>query len=353
MGALGVIPTPLRNFIFDDASAALRPIDPPSAVWYKLGMFAEGSAKIPSLKKWLVAVRPWALPASTMPVVFGTSLAVVIGGAPFQAGRFVLALLAMVILHSGANMLSDVFDFRRGLDRERTPVSGAIVRGWLSASTVTAAAAVFFLAGSALGLLLVWMTGRTLLIIGAAGLAIGLFYTFLKYRALGDLAVFLNFGILGSLGAWVVQTGAFSWLPVIWTVPLAMLVSAILHANNWRDTVTDRERRIRTVASWLGDKGSLYYYGGLIFGPFLLFLGLMAIPRLTGRDLVPLPWTFLLAWLAFPRALGLWARARQRYAPRRPMDFIVLDGATSQYNLVFGLLATVSVWVHYLISKVL
>lgn len=312
----------------------------------------EVSAKIPQLKKWLIAIRPWALPASTMPVVFGTSLAVVIGRAPLRAGRFALALLAMVILHSAANMLSDVFDFRRGLDREVTPVSGAIVRGWLSARAVAVAAVLFFLAGAALGLVLVGMTGRTLLFIGAAGLVIGLFYTFLKYRALGDLAVFLNFGILGGLGAWVVQTGRFSWLPMVWTAPLAMLVSAILHANNWRDTVTDRERRITTVASLLGDKGSLYYYGLLTFGPFAVFLGLMGIPRLTGGDVVPLPWTFLLTLLALPRALALWSRARRRHAPRRPMDFIVLDGATSQYNLLFGLLATASVWAHFLISKI-
>jgi 1,4-dihydroxy-2-naphthoate octaprenyltransferase len=314
---------------------------------------AESFGKISLLKKWLIAIRPWALPASTMPVVFGTSLAVVIGRAPFRPVRFVLALLAMVILHSAANMLSDVFDFRRGLDREVTPVSGAIVRGWLSTRAVAAAAVVFFLAGSALGLVLVIMTGRTLLVIGAVGLVIGLFYTFLKYRAFGDLAVFLNFGILGALGAWAVQAEGFSWLPAIWTVPLAMLVSAILHANNWRDTVGDRERRITTVASVLGDQGSLIYYGVLLFGPFLLFLGMMVVPRLVAGGLVPLPWTFLLTLLALPRAFALWGRAMRRHCPRQPMDFIVLDGATSQHNLLFGLLATASVWVYFLIIQVL
>src|SRR5512137_1302955 len=88
------------------------------------------------LRRWIVAARPWALPASTMPVVFGTSLAVVIGGARLDVLRFVLALLAMIVLHSAANMLSDVFDYRRGLDRDVTPVSGAIARGWLSAAAV-------------------------------------------------------------------------------------------------------------------------------------------------------------------------------------------------------------------------
>jgi 1,4-dihydroxy-2-naphthoate octaprenyltransferase len=144
-----------------------------------------------------------------MPVIFGTSLAVVIGGTSLSAVRFVLALAGMMILHTAANMLSDVFDYRRGLDRDITPVSGAIVRGWLTARQVAAGSAVLFLLGSAIGLYLVFIIGPVLLIIGAVGVAVGVFYTGLKYHALGDLAVFLNFGILGSLGAWVVQTRSF------------------------------------------------------------------------------------------------------------------------------------------------
>ena len=83
---------------------------------------SDGRTAAPSAaRKWLTAARPWALPASTMPVVFGTSLAVVMGGARLDAFRFLLAFLAMMILHGAANMLSDVFDFRRGLDTDVTP----------------------------------------------------------------------------------------------------------------------------------------------------------------------------------------------------------------------------------------
>jgi len=307
------------------------------------------TASVPLLKKWIIAGRPWALPASTMPVLFGTSLAVVIAGASFLWGRFLLALLAMVILHTAANMLSDVFDFRRGLDRDVTPVSGALPRGWLSVRQVSGGSVVLFGLGCAIGLYLVFLTGPILLIIGAVGVAIGVFYTGLKYHALGDLAVFLNFGILGSLGAWVVQTRAFSWIPVLWTVPMAMLVSAILHANNWRDAVTDRERRVTTVASLLGDRGSLVYYGVLLFGPFVIDLGLIFAPRLLGAPLMAMPLTFLLVFLALPKALVLWGRARRRHAPRRPLDFIILDGATAQFNLAFGLLSTAAVWLEFFI----
>jgi 1,4-dihydroxy-2-naphthoate polyprenyltransferase len=296
------------------------------------------------LKKWIVAARPWALPASSMPVVFGTSLAVVIGGARLNPFRFLLALAAMMILHSAANMLSDVFDFRQGLDTEVTPVSGAVVRGWLSPCRVAAGSAVLFASGIGLGIWLVGLTGPALFFIGAAGVAVGASYTFLKSRALGDLAVFLNFGILGSLGAWVVQTRSFSWLPIIWTVPLAMLVSAILHANNWRDLASDGERNVFTMAHTLGDRGSQAYYGVLLFGSMALILLFTAVPRFVAVPLPALPPTFLIVLAAFPRALKLWGRARRRIAPEKPMDFVILDGATADYNLLFGLLCTGALW---------
>ena len=305
---------------------------------------------VPFLKKWLTAMRPWALPASTMPVIFGTSLAVVIGQVSLDILRFVLALLAMMILHSAANLLSDVFDFNRGLDKMVTPVSGAIVRGWITTKQAVVFSVILFIFGAALGLTLVLMTGTVLLIIGIIGVFIGVFYAGLKYHALGDLAVFLNFGILGSLGAWVVQTSSFSWIPVIWTVSMAMLVSAILHANNWRDVSSDTERKVTTVASLLGDKGSLTYYAFLIFGPFVIVFGLVLVPRLMPGQFAAMPWTFFIVLLGLPSALKLWGRAVRRQNPRKPMDFIILDGATAQHNLVFGLLCTAAVWLQFILK---
>lgn len=295
------------------------------------------------MKKWLVAARPWALPASTMPVVFGTALAVVIGEARFSPLRFLWAIATMMALHSASNMLSDVFDFRRGLDRDVTPVSGAIVRGWLTDRQVLRGSIVLFALGAVSGLAIARTTGRSLFVVGGIGVAVGAFYTFLKSRALGDLAVFLNFGLLGAAGAWIVQTKSFSWLPVLWTAPMALLVIAILHANNWRDIASDGQRRVRTVAGLLGDRGSLAYYGGLVFGPFVIDLAFIAVPRLTGGPLRPMPMTFLVVLLALPSALRLWGRAVRRAEPRAPLDFVVLDGATARHNLVFGLLSTAAV----------
>jgi 1,4-dihydroxy-2-naphthoate octaprenyltransferase len=301
------------------------------------------------LRKWITAARPWALPASMMPVFFGTSLAVVVGGARLDVLRFVLALAAMVILHSAANMRSDVFDFRRGLDTTTTPVSGAIIRGWLTDRQVARGSGVLFAAGLVLGLALAWMTGWILLVIGAAGVCIGASYSFFKINALGDLAVFLNFGILGGLGAWTVQTRAFSWLPVVWTGPMALLVVGILHANNWRDISTDSDRRVRTFASILGDRGSLNYYGFLLFGSLLLVAAYAAVPRLGVIPAPVLPWPCLIVAAGWPEALKLWGRAKRRRSPVEPLDFIILDGATARYNLFFGLLYTAGLWIELLL----
>jgi len=300
------------------------------------------SERISPLKVWLIAIRPFALPASTMPVIFGSVAAVTMGNAEFHLLHFLLSLVAMILLHSGANMLSDVTDYKKGLDTEPTPVSGAVVRGLLSQTTVLRGGIVFLAFGSLIGIYLVTQAGMPLLIIGILGLIIGIFYTIppleLKYRALGDWAVFLDFGILGATGAWIVQTNSFSWLPVLWAIPIGLLVIAILHANNWRDTASDTRVGIRTIAAVLGDKGSLIYYGFLLLCPYIFVALWVFGPRLGSGFLMPLPYTALAVFLSVPNALTLWRHALSRHAPRSPMDFIALDGATAQHNLIFGIL---------------
>ncbi len=302
---------------------------------------------MPTFRKWLISTRPFALSASSMPVIFGTAAAVAVGGAHLDIPLFLLSLLAMMILHSAANMLNDVFDFRKGLDVEPTPVSGAVVRGLLSPEQVLRGAIVMIAAGSLIGLYIAWRVGLPVLWIGLIGVAVGVFYTgapvTLKYHGLGDLAVFLDFGLLGALGAWTVQTGTVSWLPVAWAVPMSMLVVAIVHANNWRDIGGDTGKRVRTMASMLGDRGSLMYYGLLVFGPFALVAAYVAT-----RFMPP---AFLITLLAVPMAIARWRKALNRATPKQPLDFIALDGATAQLNLVFGLLCTIALGVHVMVAR--
>ncbi|MDZ4198511.1 MAG: prenyltransferase [Kiritimatiellia bacterium] len=288
-------------------------------------------------RKWLIATRPFSLPASMMPVIFGSVAAWTMTGAPFRPFLFLGALVSVALLHAGANMLSDVFDFRSGLDVEPTPVSGAIVRHLLSSEAVLGASFLVLAAGCGLGLILAMEVGPPIFWIGAAGVAMAVFYSFMKSRALGDFAVFAAFGLLGALGAWTLQKGQGSLLPVLWSFPIALHVIGILHANNWRDLKTDQTARVRTIAGLLGDRGSERYYGFLLFAPYLL-VTLFALPCGCGLRTPRLPFPVALVWLSLPMALKNWKKGKHRAAPRNPHDFIALDGATAQLNLAFGLL---------------
>jgi len=294
-------------------------------------------------RTWWVAIRPYSLPASTMSVVFGTAMAVTIGGADLHPLRFAAAFLGMALLQCGANLMNDVFDFKKGLDTRVNPVSGAVVRGWITPRQGAVASALFFVLGSGAGLWLVAEVGTPVLIIGLVGLVIGLLYSLgpvgLKYHGLGDLAVFVDFGILGALGAWTIQTGEPSWVPAVWAIPLSILVIGILHANNWRDIAGDRAGGIRTVASVIGDRASEVYYGFLLFGPFAAILGIIGASWLAGAG-PRMPLTFLVTLLALPLAVRLMRKARARAGAANPLDFLALDGATARLNMVFGLLCT-------------
>lgn len=316
----------------------------------------EESTKVPFLKKWWVSSRPFSFPASTMPVIFGTVLAAVYGGFEFKPFLFVLAFFAMLILHSGANILSDIFDYKKGLDKIPSPVSGGVVRGYITIREAWVASVSMLVIGTAIGLYLAYVTGPWLLAIGLLGLFVGTFYTTdtalaMKYHGLGDLAVFLNFGILGSLGAYYVQSSTLSWIPVVWAIPMSMLVIAILHANNWRDIQSDRAGKIFTIAALLGDKSSLRYYGLLIYGPFILVLLLIIVPFLLIPDMVAMPFTFLITMGALPFAYKLWRKALNRQHPAKPLDFIALDGATAQLNLLFGSLCTLALILYAVIER--
>jgi 1,4-dihydroxy-2-naphthoate polyprenyltransferase len=307
----------------------------------------EYSGKLPHLHKWIVAIRPFALSASFMPVIFGTAAAVVVDNVRFNIPLFLLSLLAMMTLQSGVNMVNDVSDYRKGLDKVPTPASGAIIRGLLTTKQVTIGAVFLLIAGSLIGLVIVWHVGLPVLFLGLTGVIVGVSYTVkplaLKYRGLGDLAVFLSFGALGALGAWTVQTGRCSWVPVVWAMPMSMLVVAILHANNWRDISSDGRANVKTTASRLGDRGSLIYYGLLVFGSFVVTATFVAFAIM--------PASFLISWLALPMAVALWRRARARSSPKHPLDFLALDGATAQLNLAFGLLNTAALILHAFLKR--
>ena len=290
-----------------------------------------------------------------MSVIFGTVLAVTIGKAGFNPLHFSAAFIGMAFLHTGSNLLNDVFDYKKGIDRNVNPVSGAVVRGWITPAQALRAGLFFLLAGTIIGLFLVSRVGKPILWIGILGVAVGGFYTWgpmpLKFNALGDLAVFLNFGVLGSLGAWTVQTGSLSWTPVLWAIPMSLFVVGILHANNWRDIQSDRAGGIKTMASILGDATSESYYIFLLISPFVIILLYLFLSLIHGLK-PEMPMTFLITFIAIPKAITLIRKGKRRENPRMPLDFIALDGETAQLNLIFGILCTASLALDVFLSVI-
>lgn len=295
------------------------------------------------VKVWLTAVRPFAYTASVSAVALGLALAHH-AGHPIRWGLFALTLAGVVCFHTAANLLNDCFDHRRGLDDQVLPMSGAVIRGWLTETQVYRAAMVLLVAGVTCGLLLVWMAGWMVLGLGIAGTLLVLGYTrsgfCLKYAGLGDAAIFVAFGVLPVFGTYWVQAQRFSWIPLLWSLPLVSYTVGILHANNWHDIAGDRRKKCRTVATGLGERGSAVYYRVLMLSPFALVVTYVVLGLATGMSSLA-PLTALTVLLALPIAVKLVRTTRQT----DPQGFTMLDGKTAQLQMLFGLLAVVSLLV--------
>lgn len=294
---------------------------------------SESDSRAVSARDWLLAARPFAFPHTAVPVVLGAGVAHY-GGKPLRWGLLAVTVVGVLLFHTATNMLNDYWDYRRGLDTEADPGSGALVRGTLTPRQVFWAAVAALVLGAACGLYLVAVAGWPVLALGAAGAFIGVEYTApparLKDRGLGDLAVFLGCGPVPVCGSYWVQARHFSAMPILWSIPPALLVVATLHANNWRDMEADLAGGCRTVAGLLGDRGSAAYYHALIFTPFVLVGGYVA----AGYG----PAVGLVSFLALPLCARMAADTAKRDAETREvrMRFRSLDTRTATAGLAFG-----------------
>jgi 1,4-dihydroxy-2-naphthoate polyprenyltransferase len=279
---------------------------------------------------WLTAVRAYAFPASVVPLALGTATAWS-SGAPLNWALLPPTFLAGVLLHSATNLLNDRDDYLLGVDRPGTRGGcGLLVSGRLSAATMHRAGLLCLLAAALIGLPVAILRGWPLLVLGGVG-ALGAWgYTAggsgYKYRALGDPLVGLLMGPLMVLGAHLALGGPFSSRPLLASIPIALLVTAILAANNLRDIEDDRGAGISTLAILLGRRGALVWYLALLLGSYVVVAALCATRAQ--------PWISLLPWLGLPVALRITRRAC------RGDDVVV---ATAQHQLLFGTLLTVSV----------
>jgi 1,4-dihydroxy-2-naphthoate polyprenyltransferase len=226
-----------------------------------------------ALRLWITAARPRTLPAAVAPVAVGTALAGTEG--VFRPLAFVCALIGSVFIQIGTNLSNDYSDARRGADTEdRLGPVRVTAGGLMPPKQVLVGTYVAFGIAVGAGAYLIAIAGWQLLVVGAASILAGVLYTGgprpYGYEGLGEVFVFLFFGVVAVVGSYYVQTEDLSWIAFALSVPVGLLVSAILVVNNIRDIETDRRAGKRTLAVRLGRERTRVLFAVMVGAAFVV-----------------------------------------------------------------------------------
>jgi 1,4-dihydroxy-2-naphthoate polyprenyltransferase len=222
---------------------------------------------------WLMAARPRTLPAAIAPVLVGTAAAVQVSS-DLRVGAFVAALIGSVFIQIGTNLSNDYSDAKRGADTaDRLGPVRVTSSGLVAPRRVLVATWVAFGVAVIAGVYLTAVAGILILIVGAASILAGVLYTGgprpYGYEGLGELFVFLFFGIVAVNGSYYVQLEHLAWLPFGLSVAVGFLATAILVVNNVRDLETDRRAGKLTLAVRIGRRRTRRLYALLLAAAFL------------------------------------------------------------------------------------
>lgn len=288
-----------------------------------------------TLKEWVMATRPWSFPASTTPVA--TTIAYLFWcGHEINWAHGIWAIINIVVFHAAGNMWSDYFDYKHKVDDKDTFGAKYLTEGVFTTKEIFYYALTMLLVALSGGLALTWRTGWELLLIGAGGALCTLLYPVLKYRAMGDAVIFVSYALLPALGTSFVTTGIID-LNTLWViVPSGLITVAILHANNTRDTLTDRRAGIRTLAMNVGNKAAIILYITEVISPYII-VGVFSVIGL-------LPYWTLSVALSLPLAINNSQRAiRSHQSDNKSISD--LDEKSAQLQLAFNTLFVLSLLV--------
>jgi 1,4-dihydroxy-2-naphthoate octaprenyltransferase len=274
---------------------------------------------------WLMAARPRTLPAAVAPVLVGTALADTLG--TFRPVTFVATLLGAMLIQVGANLSNDYSDARRGADTEdRLGPVRVTAGGLVPPRQVLIATYVAFGLAVLVGVYLIVTSGWQLLLVGAASILAGVLYTGgpkpYGYEGLGEVFVFLFFGVVAVTGTYFAQRQELTWESFVLAVPVGLLATAILMVNNVRDLETDRRAGKRTLAVRLGRQRARNLYAVFVY---LAFVTAPLAWVVGGKGLSP--W-LLLPWLALPLAAPVVRIVRNR------VDGPSLNGALARTGML-------------------
>src|SRR5204863_4237951 len=243
------------------------------------GLLAVPETPVSAARIWLMAARVRTLPAAIAPVLVGSALA--IHDDHFDGIAFACALLGALFIQVGTNLSNDSSDARRGADTEdRLGPVRVTAGGLVPPRQVLVATYVSFGLAVLCGVYLIAVAGPVLLLIGAASILAGVLYTGgprpYGYEGLGELFVFLFFGIVAVTGSYYVQIQELPWQAFALAVPVGLIASAILVVNNVRDLETDRRAGKRTLAVRLGRERTRRLYGAMLALAYV-FLGIVCV----------------------------------------------------------------------------
>ena len=279
--------------------------------------------------QWLEGARPRTLPAAVAPVLVGTGAAAAADG--FLPGRAVLALVVALALQVGVNYANDYSDGIRGTDEHRVGPLRLVGSGTTPAAAVRTAALACFGVAAAAGFVLSALASWWLLVVGAIAIAAAWAYTGTTrpygYRGLGEVSVFVFFGLVAVLGTTYVQAERLTWPALAGGIGCGALACAILVANNLRDIPTDEDVGKRTLAVVLGDRRTRTLYPALVAGAFAA--AVVVAPAAPGA---------LLALLAAPLASAPVAAVRSGLTGR---DLVPVLQGTGKLQLAYGVLLAV------------
>lgn len=280
------------------------------------------------MKIWILGARLRTLPAAVVPVAVGVAA---VSAEAITWWKAVAALVVSLALQVGVNYANDYSDGVRGTDAVRVGPLRLVGSGAASAAAVKRAALIAFGVAALSGLALAATTGWWLILVGVVAIAAAWGYTGgprpYGYMGLGEVFVFVFFGLVATVGSGYVATGTFSLVAVVAGAGVGALACALLVVNNLRDLPRDAAVDKRTLAVRMGEGATRTFFGGLILAAFVL-VGLLGV--MAGRPV-------LLALLALPTGWMAWQPVRQGASGA---DLIPVLGAVGRLHLVYGVLLT-------------
>jgi 1,4-dihydroxy-2-naphthoate octaprenyltransferase len=298
------------------------------------------------LKIWLTELRVPFLTGTIIPIVLGTIIAWT-RDSIFNPTYFLLALMGGIFVHLGANTVNDYYDYKSGNDtvnkefvRPFTGGSRTIPSGLLTPKEVFIGSVVLFALASMVGVYFTLVVGPLILVLVAVGLFSAFFYTGhpvnLVNKGFGEIAVGINFGLLMTLGSFYVQTGGLTVEPLMASIPVALLITAILYINGFQDFVADKAVGKKTWVVRLGREKASLVYAFLMLGAYVVIL--------LGVLLNIMPENTLVAFLTIPLTVKSVQHANQFHS--NPFQLVPSNALTIVVHLFTGIL----LWLGYLLS---